>query len=51
VNLWNEEMDHLLLWMREEKYPYHFIAEIISREFKINITKNACVGRYHRRTK
>ena len=44
---WPIEMQNLLRWMRSEGMSYSFCAEIISRETKRTITKNACIRQFY----
>lgn len=40
--VWTDEMTELLAWMRSQRMPVHFCAEVIGREMGVTLTKKAC---------
>ena len=46
--VWTHEMEDRLLQLLEKNVAYYDIARAISREFKVTISKNACIGKGRR---
>lgn len=44
-NVWTPAMEQLLLQLFEEGWSYGDMASMISKAFKVHITRNACIGK------
>ena len=45
---WLIDMCNLLLWMRSQKMPFLFCADVISREVGRKVTKHSCVSKFRK---